>query len=193
MTFPVHWHPTVEISQFGRLEVEGRETRKLVLGDAHGNAPRCSPHFVPGGATIENMSLDIFYGPATVLDFSEVPDKTEISAQMLQEKIGDTVTGRVLLPVRLGPTARQPRILLAPSIPDRRRLQLLGGRRNQTCRVRFTDARRSTQWPWSRKRLAEPPDFVGKRRFDFGILGEPVGHSRPGVRFIRLPAQNFRR
>ena len=69
MTFPVHLHPTVEISQLSRLEVEGRETRKLVLvthTGTHLDAPR---HFVPGGATIENMSLDTACGPATVLRF----------------------------------------------------------------------------------------------------------------------------
>ena len=31
-TFPVHWHPVVEITQLGRLDVEARETRKMVLG-----------------------------------------------------------------------------------------------------------------------------------------------------------------
>jgi arylformamidase len=32
MTFPTHWHPVVEITILGRHGVEGRETRKLVLG-----------------------------------------------------------------------------------------------------------------------------------------------------------------
>ena len=32
-TFPVHWHPMVEITQLGRLHYERRETRKLVLGN----------------------------------------------------------------------------------------------------------------------------------------------------------------
>lgn len=96
MTFPVHWHPTVEISQLGRLEVEGRETRKLVLGThtgTHMDAPR---HFISGGATIENLPLDIFYGPAGVMDFSDLPDKSEITVQMVREKLNDKVPDRLL-------------------------------------------------------------------------------------------------
>ncbi|RWX22697.1 cyclase family protein, partial [Rhizobium leguminosarum] len=83
MTFPVHWHPVVEITQLGRFEVEGRETRKIVLGThtgTHVDAPR---HFVPKGTTIENTDLDIYYGPARVLDFTHLPDKTEITREML--------------------------------------------------------------------------------------------------------------
>ena len=32
MTFPTHWHPVVEITILGRHGIEGRETRKVVLG-----------------------------------------------------------------------------------------------------------------------------------------------------------------
>ncbi|MBP2447306.1 cyclase family protein [Rhizobium leguminosarum] len=96
MTFPVHWHPVVEITQLGRFEVEGRETRKIVLGThtgTHVDAPR---HFVPKGATIENTDLDIYYGPARVLDFTDLPDKTEITREMLVERIGRDFPPRIL-------------------------------------------------------------------------------------------------
>ncbi|MGZ2457924.1 cyclase family protein [Rhizobium anhuiense] len=96
MTFPVHWHPVVEITQLGRFEVEGRETRKIVLGThtgTHVDAPR---HFVPKGETIENIDLDIYYGPARVLDFTHLPDKTEITREMLVERIGRDFPSRIL-------------------------------------------------------------------------------------------------
>ncbi|KZS49389.1 cyclase [Rhizobium anhuiense] len=96
MTFPVHWHPVVEITQLGRFEVEGRETRKIVLGThtgTHVDAPR---HFVPKGETIENTDLDIYYGPARVLDFTHLPDKTEITREMLVERIGRDFPSRIL-------------------------------------------------------------------------------------------------
>ncbi|KWV40251.1 cyclase [Rhizobium altiplani] len=96
MTFPVHWHPVVEITQLGRFEVEGRETRKITLGThtgTHVDAPR---HFVPKGATIENTDLDIYYGPARVLDFTHLPDKTEITREMLVERIGRDFPSRIL-------------------------------------------------------------------------------------------------
>lgn len=96
MTFPVHWHPVVEITQLGRFEVEGRETRKITLGThtgTHVDAPR---HFVPKGETIENTDLDIYYGPARVLDFTHLPDKTEITREMLVERIGRDFPSRIL-------------------------------------------------------------------------------------------------
>ena len=31
-TFPVHWHPAVEITHLGRHGIENRETRKLTGG-----------------------------------------------------------------------------------------------------------------------------------------------------------------
>lgn len=96
MTFPVHWHPVVEITQLGRFEVEGRETRKIVLGThtgTHVDAPR---HFVPKGTTIENTDLDIYYGPARMLDFTHLPDKTEITREMLVERIGRDFPSRIV-------------------------------------------------------------------------------------------------
>ncbi|NIA69551.1 cyclase family protein [Pelagibius litoralis] len=96
ITFPVHWHPTVEISQLGRFEVEGRETRKVTLGThtgTHVDAPR---HFVPGGMTVENVPLDSCYGPARVLDFSDLADFSEISVELLKERLGDAHPPRLV-------------------------------------------------------------------------------------------------
>jgi len=96
MTFPVHWHPVVEITQLGRFEVEGRETRKVVLGThtgTHVDAPR---HFVAGGETIENTDLGIYYGPARVLDFTDLADKSEVTRQMIEDRIGEDFPPRIL-------------------------------------------------------------------------------------------------
>ncbi|MBW4651601.1 MAG: cyclase family protein [Kaiparowitsia implicata GSE-PSE-MK54-09C] len=96
MTFPVHWHPVVEITQLGRFHVEGRETRKIVLGThtgTHVDAPR---HFVRGGTTIEHTDLDLYYGPARLLDFTDLPEKTEITKGMLIERIGTNFPQRLV-------------------------------------------------------------------------------------------------
>ena len=80
-TFPAHWHPVVEITVLGRHGIENRETRKLILGThtgTHCDAPR---HFVPGGKTVDLLPLDIFIGPAFVMDFSDSrPGRLRISA-----------------------------------------------------------------------------------------------------------------
>ena len=96
MTFPVHWHPVVEITQLGRFHVEGRETRKITLGThtgTHVDAPR---HVIPAGMTIERTDLSIYYGPACVIDFSKLEDKTEITPAMISERIGDSFPPRIL-------------------------------------------------------------------------------------------------
>lgn len=96
-TFPTHWHPFVEITQLGRFGIEDRETRKITLGThtgTHMDAPR---HFIPGGETIENISLEQLCGKATLLDFSELPEKTEITPSMLEEAVGNRGWERLLV------------------------------------------------------------------------------------------------
>lgn len=96
-TFPVHWHPMVEITQLGRHGIEGRESRKMLLGThtgTHVDAPR---HFIPGGATVDRLALDIFVGPATVLDFSHAKPLQEIQQDEFARQLGKSRPERVLL------------------------------------------------------------------------------------------------
>lgn len=96
-TFPVHWHPVVEITQLGRHGIENRETRKLVLGThtgTHLDAPR---HFIPGGATVDQLSLDVLIGPADVLDFSHVADSQGLTVADFAAKLGDRRPERIVL------------------------------------------------------------------------------------------------
>jgi arylformamidase len=97
MTFPSHWHPVVEITVLGRHRVEGRETRKLVLGThigTHADAPR---HFIPGGKTIDEIPLDVLIGPATVADFTDCGPLQEIDVTDLKQRLGEPVPARLIL------------------------------------------------------------------------------------------------
>ena len=98
MTFPTHWHPVVEITILGRHGIEGRETRKLVLGThigTHADAPR---HFVPKGTTIDEVPLETLIGPATVLDFTGCAPLQEIDVPDLEARIGSkSIPSRILL------------------------------------------------------------------------------------------------
>lgn len=96
-TFPVAWHPYVEITQLGRHGIENRETRKLVLGThtgTHCDAPR---HFVPGGQTVDDLSLDVLMGPARVLDFSSAGPLQELSVDDFISRLGPPVPQRLVL------------------------------------------------------------------------------------------------
>lgn len=95
-TFGAYWHPFVEITQIGRHGIENRETRKIVMGThtgTHIDAPR---HFIPGGSTVEDIPLDQLHGRATVLDFTNVADCTEISKEQLIEVVAGRPTKRII-------------------------------------------------------------------------------------------------
>lgn len=97
MTFPTPWHPVVEVTILGRHGIEGRETRKVAFGThtgTHADAPR---HFVPNGGTIDEISLDVLIGPATVADFTNCRPLQEIEIPDLQEKLKGKVPSRIIL------------------------------------------------------------------------------------------------
>lgn len=96
-TFAAPWHPYVEITQLGRHGIENRETRKIVLGThtgTHIDAPR---HFIPGGETVDMISLDHLNGPATVVDLSDVGARTEVGVRELQARIAGRPVERLLV------------------------------------------------------------------------------------------------
>jgi arylformamidase len=96
-TFPVHWHPIVEISQLGRHGIEGRESRKMTLGThtgTHIDAPR---HFIPDGATVDQLPLETFIGPATLVDFSYAQPLQEMQVQDFEKQLGDGRPERLIM------------------------------------------------------------------------------------------------
>ncbi|HEY9759831.1 MAG TPA: cyclase family protein [Oculatellaceae cyanobacterium] len=96
-TFPTHWHPFVEISILGRHGLENRETRKLVLGThtgTHCDAPR---HFIPGGATIDQISLEVLIGPAVVVDFTYAKAGQELGVDDFERQLGGKTFSRVVM------------------------------------------------------------------------------------------------
>ncbi len=96
-TFPVHWHPIVEITQMGRHGIEGRESRKISIGThtgTHIDAPR---HFIADGATVDQLPLDLFVGPATLVDFSHAKPMQEMQIEDFERQLGEERPRRVVL------------------------------------------------------------------------------------------------
>ena len=97
-TYPVHWHLPVEITQLARHGIENRETRKITMGThcgTHIDAPR---HFIPGGATIETIPLDLLVGPARVLDMTPVETaKKRYDIPDFERLLGDEKPLRLIL------------------------------------------------------------------------------------------------
>jgi kynurenine formamidase len=96
-TFPVSWHPMVEITQLGRHGIENRETRKVLLGThtgTHCDAPR---HFIPGGATVDELPIDALIGPAFVADFSKSERFAELGVRDFEAQLGDRRPERLVM------------------------------------------------------------------------------------------------
>lgn len=96
-TFPAHWHPFVELSILGRLGIEARETRKIVIGThtgTHCDAPR---HFIENGCTIDQVPLETLVGPAVVLDLSGTKPLESVSSDALASRLGDRRPERIVL------------------------------------------------------------------------------------------------
>lgn len=96
-TFPVPWHPPVEITQLGRHGIEGRESRRIVLGShtgTHVDAPR---HFVEGGQTVDQIPLAQLVGPAAVIDLTPVRPRQVFDAGDLAERLGSRRPERLIL------------------------------------------------------------------------------------------------
>lgn len=96
-TFPVHWHPVVEITQLGRFGIEDRETRKITIGThtgTHLDAPR---HFIPNGETVDNIPVDVFVGAALVLDFTYAQDLQVIGIEDFERQIHGRKPERIIM------------------------------------------------------------------------------------------------
>jgi kynurenine formamidase len=87
MTYPSHWHPKVEISMQGRYGIEGRETRKLVLGSHTGTHIDASSHFIPGSRTIDELPLEHLVGPAHVVSFVPCEPLKEVEVKDLESHL----------------------------------------------------------------------------------------------------------
>jgi kynurenine formamidase len=83
LTFGAPWHPVVSITQLGRHDVEGRETRSITLGTHTGTQTDAPLHFVRGGKSIEQVPLEKCVGPVTIFDFSHLKENEVVTKAML--------------------------------------------------------------------------------------------------------------
>ncbi|MBN1902441.1 cyclase family protein [Candidatus Sumerlaeota bacterium] len=89
LTFIAPWHPMVEISIMGRHGLEGRETRKIVFGTHTGTHIDAPAHFVPGGSTIDETSLDALVGKAFLVRFPQCLPKRKINIRDVKKQLPD--------------------------------------------------------------------------------------------------------
>lgn len=86
LTFHAHWHPKVSIEQLGKIEVEGRESRKILFGTHTGTHVDAPLHFISNGKSIDEIPLSKLNGKITIIDFSDLEENASITKEMLQDK-----------------------------------------------------------------------------------------------------------
>jgi len=89
LTFGAPWHPVVEISIMGRHSLEGRETRKVVLGSHTGTHVDAPAHFIPGGLTIDKTPLDVLIGRAHLIEFPDSPPMRKVEILDVKKQLGE--------------------------------------------------------------------------------------------------------
>ena len=93
LTFNAHWHPSVSIEQLGKIDVEGRESRKIVFGTHTGTHVDAPLHFIKNGQSIDQIPIEKMFGEITIIDFSYLSENSEITKDMLE---GKKITAKML-------------------------------------------------------------------------------------------------
>ena len=84
LTFTAPWHPVVSVTQIGRIWLEGRETREVRLGTHTGTHVDAPLHVMSKGTSIEEIPLERLVGRVTMLDFSFIGRRGEVSVKQLK-------------------------------------------------------------------------------------------------------------
>ena len=87
-TFPGPNHPRVEVTVLARHHLEGRATRRLVLGTHTGTHVDAPLHFLPDGGSVDQLSLESLVGPAHVVDLSDAEPLEAVDVERLRAALG---------------------------------------------------------------------------------------------------------
>ena len=89
ITYPTSSHQRFESSIVGRIEVEGRETRKFTMGSHVGTHVDAMRHFEKGGKTIDQFSLNSLVGVAKIINLGALEPGSVIELHHLAEHFSE--------------------------------------------------------------------------------------------------------
>lgn len=96
-TYPAPYHPRVRVTQLGRLDEVGRESREIVIGTHSGTHVDAASHFIRGGRTIDRVDLSELVGPARLVAFPDLAAGTAIDAADLASRLPAGPLERVVM------------------------------------------------------------------------------------------------
>jgi len=93
LKFDALWHPEVSVEQLARIDIEGRESRKLILGTHTGTHVDAPLHFIENGRSIDEIPLEKLMGKVNIVNFSNLKKDEIITKEMLKS---ETITKRMI-------------------------------------------------------------------------------------------------
>lgn len=89
-------YPGFEIEQLQDFESDGKVSHHVSMNSHQGTHVDAPAHFIDGGRTVDEISLDALCGPARVVDLREYRGE-RISASILKDAVSSLSTSRLLL------------------------------------------------------------------------------------------------
>lgn len=86
-----------KVSKYKWLEKDGMNLSMITLGSHTGTHVDAPIHFVKGGKTLDELSVESFVGKAVVIDMSEIPPGTAIEAPHLERHSKSIGRGVIVL------------------------------------------------------------------------------------------------
>lgn len=77
------WHSKVKIEQLGRHNIEGRETRRVILGTHTGTHIDAPLHFLKKGKSIDQIPLNLLVGDVSIIDLSFLNENQAVTKEIL--------------------------------------------------------------------------------------------------------------
>lgn len=87
LTYPSTSHVNFESSMVGRIEIEGRETRKFTMGSHCGTHVDAPKHFIKGSESISDFNVNDLIGEGLLLDLGTLVPGTVITRELVKSKL----------------------------------------------------------------------------------------------------------
>ena len=110
-TYPLGRHPGFESAVVARIPEHGREIRRFTMGSHTATHIDAMRHFIPDGATIEQIPLKTLIGPALLIHLGELAPGTVIDEPGYVDYdpfSGSTTASRPAEPTRTAPPPPPP-------------------------------------------------------------------------------------
>ena len=95
--YHANYHPVTKIVKTANHKNYKREVRKIITGTHSGTHIDAPVHFINYGKSIDKYKLNHFLGPARLLNFSRVKNRTEISLESVKKITKNKLSEKIII------------------------------------------------------------------------------------------------